>query len=45
MMKKEYTKPLAEYISLAAAERIATGASYYDDDISLGGGTGSNPFD
>lgn len=44
-MKKEYSKPLAEYISLAAAEKIAADASYYDDDIGLGGGTGSNPFD
>lgn len=44
-MKKEYSKPLAEYIALAAAEKIAADASYYDDDIGLGGGTGSNPFD
>lgn len=44
-MKKEYSKPTAEYVSLAAAEQIATGASYYDDDIGLGGGTVSNPFD
>ena len=29
-MKKEYQKPLAEYISLASAERIATNAGYYE---------------
>lgn len=42
-MKKEYQKPTAEFISLSAAEQIATGASYYED---LGGttGVGSNPF-
>lgn len=45
MMKKGYPKPLAEHISLAAAEPIATGASHYDDDIGLGGGTCPNPFD
>lgn len=45
-MKKEYQKPTAEYISLAAAEQIAT-ASYYetDDGPGLGGSVVSNPFD
>lgn len=44
-MKKDYQKPSAEYISLAAAEQIATGASYYaDDDIGFRGDVGSNPF-
>ena len=29
-MRKEYQKPVAEYISLAAAEQIATNAGYYE---------------
>ncbi len=43
-MKKEYLKPLAEFVSLAAAEQIATGASYYDDGSTPDGtvGTTSN---
>ena len=47
-MKKVYEKPMAEYVSLAAAETIATGASYYED-MDLTGPTTSigaveNPF-
>lgn len=43
-MKKEYQKPTAEFISLSAAEQIATGASYYDEGIGGTTGVGSNPF-
>ena len=42
-MKKEYLKPSAEFISLAAVEQIATGAEYYDDDIGMEGGLTSLP--
>ncbi len=44
-MNKTYEAPQAQFISLAATETMATSAEYYDDDIGLGGGTGSNPFD
>lgn len=47
-MKKEYLKPTAEYISLAAAEQIATGADYYAEGgmggPSMSGGIVDNPF-
>ena len=46
-MKKEYQQPVAEYVSLAAAEKIATDASYYANEPGLGGGVweGSLPSD
>jgi hypothetical protein len=42
---KKYEKPMAEFVSLAAAEQIATSAEYYDDVSGPGAdiGTSSAP--
>ena len=42
-MKKEFMKPMAEFVSLATVEQIATSAEYYDDGPGMEGGVVSLP--